>query len=56
MSAPASTGADAAALPTGLAELTYELLDAHTDTAQLADGLAYDPSWAAHLEGSFDVR
>src|SRR3954451_20176141 len=39
MSAPASPGADAAALPTGLAELTYELLDAHTDTAQLADGL-----------------
>src|SRR3954467_5991330 len=34
----------------GLAELAYELLDAHTDPAQLADGLAYDPSWAAHLD------
>jgi hypothetical protein len=33
-----------------LAELAYELLDAHTDTAQLADGLSYDPSWAAHLD------
>jgi len=34
----------------GLAELAYELLDAHTDTAQLIDGLPYDPSWAAHLD------
>jgi hypothetical protein len=34
----------------GLAELAYELLDAHTDTAQLVDGLSYDPSWAAHLD------
>src|SRR5919112_1163502 len=34
----------------GLAELAYELLDAHTDTAQLVDGLRYDPSWAAHLD------
>src|SRR4051794_1162036 len=34
----------------GLAELAYELLDAHTDTAELVDGLAYDPSWAAHLD------
>src|SRR4051812_32088792 len=33
-----------------LAELAYELLDAHTDTAQLVDGLRYDPSWAAHLD------
>ena len=47
----------------GLAELAYELLDAHTDTAPLIDGLAYDPSWAAHLDylralhmGSLDVR
>jgi hypothetical protein len=38
---------DAAA---GLVLLTYELLDAHADTAQLADGLAYDRSWAAHLD------
>jgi hypothetical protein len=34
----------------GLAELAYELLDAHADTAQLADGLTYDRSWAAHLD------
>jgi hypothetical protein len=34
----------------GLALLAYELLDAHADTAQLADCLAYDRSWAAHLD------
>ena len=34
----------------GLAALEYELLDAHADTAQLADGLPYDRSWAAHLD------
>ena len=33
-----------------LAVLAYELLDAHADTAQLADGLPYDGSWAAHLD------
>jgi hypothetical protein len=33
----------------GLVLLAYELLDAHADTAELADGLAYDRSWAAHL-------
>ena len=33
-----------------LAALAYELLDAHADTAQLADCLAYDRSWAAHLD------
>ena len=33
-----------------LAALAYELLDAHADTAQLADGLPYDDSWAAHLD------
>jgi hypothetical protein len=35
--------------PPRLVELVYELLDAHSDTAQLADGLAEDPGWAAHL-------
>jgi hypothetical protein len=30
--------------------LIYELLDAHYDTAELADGLEYDEAWAAHLE------
>ena len=34
----------------GLAALAYELLDAHADTAQLADGLPSDRSWAAHLD------
>jgi hypothetical protein len=33
-----------------LAALAYELLDAHADTAQLADGLPLDLSWAAHLD------
>jgi hypothetical protein len=33
-----------------LAALAYELLDAHADTARLADGAADDPSWAAHLD------
>jgi hypothetical protein len=33
-----------------LAALTYELLDAHSDTAQLADGLEVDRYWAAHLD------
>jgi hypothetical protein len=38
------------AFAAGLAALTYELLDAHADTMQLADGLPYDQSWAAHLD------
>jgi hypothetical protein len=33
-----------------LAALAYELLDAHADTAQLANGLTHDRSWAAHLD------
>jgi hypothetical protein len=33
-----------------LAALAYELLDAHADTAQLADGLPHDLAWAAHLD------
>jgi hypothetical protein len=41
--ADADTGAS-------LVALAYELLDAHSDTAQLADGLPYDLSWAAHLD------
>lgn len=46
MRLPASTGMTIQAL----AALTYELLDAHSDTAQLADGLQDDQSWAAHLD------
>lgn len=34
----------------GLAVLTYELLDAHSDTALLADGLEDDRHWAPHLD------
>jgi hypothetical protein len=33
-----------------LVELVYELLDAHDDTARLAQGLAGDAQWATHLE------
>jgi hypothetical protein len=43
------TSADANA-ERDLAGLGYELLDAHADTAQLTDGLIYDPSWEAHLD------
>ena len=51
MRVPASTAIKLqAAACAGLAELAYELLDAHTDTAQLVDGVPYDPSWAAHLD------
>jgi hypothetical protein len=30
--------------------LIYELLDAHQDTAEIAQDLCDDPEWAAHLE------
>jgi glutamate mutase epsilon subunit len=30
--------------------LVYELLDAHDDTAALAEELAGDPRWDAHLD------
>jgi hypothetical protein len=30
--------------------LIYELLDAHRDTAEIAQDLSDDPEWAAHLE------
>jgi hypothetical protein len=30
--------------------LIYELLDAHQDTAELAERLWADPQWAAHLD------
>ena len=39
--------------PTALAELvtlTYELLDAHSDTAALAAGSGEDVRWRAHLD------
>jgi hypothetical protein len=54
--APAPPGAItdmAAARPGALADLaalTYELLDAHSDTAEMAGELCWDPRWAAHLD------
>jgi hypothetical protein len=30
--------------------LIYELLDAHQDTAEIAQALCDDPKWAAHLD------
>ena len=33
-----------------LADLVYELLDAHDDTARLARGFGADVKWAAHLD------
>jgi hypothetical protein len=30
--------------------LIYELLDAHKDTAEIAQDLCDDPQWAAHLD------
>jgi hypothetical protein len=41
---PVGTG-----LPADVIELVYELLDAHDDTAELADGLG-DLAWELHLE------
>lgn len=36
--------------PAILVELVYELLDAHDDTARLAQDLGPDVKWAAHLD------
>jgi hypothetical protein len=33
-----------------LVELIYELMDAHDDTARLAQGLTSDVQWQAHLD------
>ena len=33
-----------------LAELVYELLDAHLDTVALADEVPSSTAWAAHLD------
>jgi len=41
---PVGTG-----LPADVIELVYELLDAHDDTAELANGLG-DLAWELHLE------
>lgn len=39
-----------------VAELIYELLDAHVDTMRMADGLDEDPAWAAHLDYLRDLQ
>ncbi len=33
-----------------LVDLIYELMDAHDDTARLAQGLSSDVRWQAHLD------
>ncbi len=33
-----------------LVDLIYELMDAHDDTARLAQGLTSDVQWQAHLD------
>jgi hypothetical protein len=37
-------------IPAELAELVYELLDAHDDTARLAREFSCEVQWAAHLD------
>jgi hypothetical protein len=39
-----------------LARLTYELLDAHYDTARLAEDVADDERWDAHLAYLRDLQ
>ena len=39
-----------------LVALTYELLDAHADTARLAEGLASDAQWQHHLAYLRDLQ
>jgi hypothetical protein len=39
-----------------LGSLVYELLDAHGDTMRLAEGLAGDERWAAHLDYLRDLQ
>jgi hypothetical protein len=39
-----------------MSSLVYELLDAHTDTADLARCLDADPDWAAHLDYLRDLQ
>jgi hypothetical protein len=40
----------------GIADLVYELLDAHADTMRLARELDSDPAWAAHLDYLRDLQ
>jgi len=43
-------------LPGQLARLVYELLDAHYDTARLAEDVAEDECWQAHLAYLRDLQ
>jgi hypothetical protein len=52
LEADASTKQDV----TNLAELVYELLDAHVDTIALAGELPSSPSWDAHLDYIRDLQ
>lgn len=39
-----------------LAQLVYELLDAHADTVRLVAGVESDPGWDAHLDYLRDLQ
>jgi hypothetical protein len=39
-----------------VAELVYELLDAHLDTMRMARDMDGDPVWAAHLDYLRDLQ
>jgi hypothetical protein len=39
-----------------VAELVYELLDAHLDTMRMARDMDGDPAWAAHLDYLRDLQ
>ena len=39
-----------------LTDLMYELLDAHMDTTQLAEGRSGDSEWAIHLSYLRDLQ
>ena len=47
---------DTATADSRLAELVYELLDAHGDTMRLADEALETPAWAAHLDYLRDLQ
>jgi hypothetical protein len=47
---------DTATADSRLAELVYELLDAHGDTMRLARDLGETPAWSAHLDYLRDLQ
>jgi hypothetical protein len=51
-----SNAGPAAHLPALLERLVYELLDAHYDTARLAEDVAEDERWHAHLAYLRDLQ